>query len=135
MSTRGVIARPKGDGWEGTFHGSDAYPSGLGMRLWDTFSEAPTMQGEAFVGELLQREHTERWDDEQADPLYFEWVYVLSGRLMTILGPYRIRRYAHRLVTQVALDGPEPDWLGLEREHRAWCEALPQYNAPAILEA
>ncbi len=34
MSTRAAIARPVGDGWEGVYHHSDGYPSGLGCYIF-----------------------------------------------------------------------------------------------------
>lgn len=34
MSTRSVIARRAGDGWEGVYHHSDGYPTGLGCYLF-----------------------------------------------------------------------------------------------------
>jgi hypothetical protein len=37
MSTRGVIARPWGDGFEGRYHHWDSYPTGLGETLWGLF--------------------------------------------------------------------------------------------------
>lgn len=33
MGTRGVIAKPDGDGWRGRYHHWDSYPSGLGAAL------------------------------------------------------------------------------------------------------
>ena len=35
MSTRGVIARQKGDSFEGRYHHWDSYPTGLGKTLWE----------------------------------------------------------------------------------------------------
>ncbi|MBI2851286.1 MAG: hypothetical protein HYX80_09680 [Chloroflexi bacterium] len=35
MSTRGVIARQKGDAFEGRYHHWDSYPTGLGKALWE----------------------------------------------------------------------------------------------------
>ena len=35
MSTRGVIARQKGDSFEGRYHHWDSYPTGLGKALWE----------------------------------------------------------------------------------------------------
>jgi hypothetical protein len=34
MSTKAVIARQTGDGWEGVYQHSDGYPTGLGKELW-----------------------------------------------------------------------------------------------------
>lgn len=148
MSTRGAIARPKGDGWEGAYHSPDAYPSGLGCALWHRVQGGHDPA--ALVQRAIQAAPDYVLDDQTADPLYIEWVYIFYGRTLTILGgypasdyvtkqgawgPYRIRRYAHRVVAQVHLDGPEPDWRALEEAHRVWCEALPYYNEPAILDA
>jgi hypothetical protein len=35
VSTRGVIARQKGDVFEGRYHHWDSYPSGEGKALWE----------------------------------------------------------------------------------------------------
>lgn len=35
MGTRGVIARQKGDSFEGRYHHWDSYPTGLGSALWE----------------------------------------------------------------------------------------------------
>ena len=148
MSTRGAIARPKGDGWEGAFHSPDANPSGLGRGLWHDLRAG--LDPTTLVQQAMQAKHDDLLDDETADPLYIEWVYILYDRTMTILGayaapdyvtkqgawgPYRIRRFAHPVVAQFDLGGPEPDWRALEETHRLWCEALPYYNEPAILDA
>lgn len=37
MGTRGVIARPLGDGWEGHYHHNSSNPKGLGKTLWDAY--------------------------------------------------------------------------------------------------
>ena len=34
MSTRSLIARKTEDGFEGTYHHWDGYPTGLGYTLW-----------------------------------------------------------------------------------------------------
>lgn len=34
MSTHGIIARGTKEKWKGRFHGTDAYPDGLGQTLW-----------------------------------------------------------------------------------------------------
>ncbi len=148
MSTRGAIARPKGDGWEGAFHSPDAYPSGLGCDLWHRLQA--NADAATLVHNAIAAKPHDLLDDGTADPLYIEWVYILYDRTMTILGaypapdyqekqgaggPYRIRRFAHRVVAQFDLDGPEPPWRALEEAHRLWCEALPYYDEPAILDA
>ena len=148
MSTRGAIARPRGDGWEGAYHSPDAYPSGLGRALWHRVQAG--VDPAALVQRAMQAKPDHLLDDAGADPLYIEWVYILHDRTMTILGaypapdyvtkqgawgPYRIRRFAHRVVAQFDLDGPEPEWRALQEAHRLWCEALPYYDEPAILDA
>jgi len=35
MSTRAIIARPRGDGFVGRYHHWDGYPTGLGAALWE----------------------------------------------------------------------------------------------------
>lgn len=39
MGTRGVIAKPDGDGWKGRYHHWDSYPSGLGLALLKGYDE------------------------------------------------------------------------------------------------
>jgi len=70
--------------------------------------------------------------EETCDPLMLEWVYILSGQTMTVLGHYSIpdetvsyrSRYAHRVVAQVDLAGAEPDWQLMQDEHSAAREGM-----------
>ena len=48
MSTREVIARQKGDVFEGRYHHWDSYPSGLGKALWELANG--TFKGKLFPG-------------------------------------------------------------------------------------
>jgi hypothetical protein len=57
MSTRAVIARVKGDGWEGRYHHFDGYPTGLGARLYAVVGQL----GVKRALELLVDEHPVGW--------------------------------------------------------------------------
>lgn len=57
MSTRAVIARPRGDGFEGRYHHSDGYPSGLGSYLWRLAHE----RGVEWCHETLIDKHDGGW--------------------------------------------------------------------------
>ncbi len=150
MSTRGVIAEPKGDGWAGVYHHSDSQPTGLGAELWA--QAAGSEQAEGLVRALVAASTEDAlMDDEHASPLHIEWVYVLSGHTLTVLGHepidawdevrglgsgFRIRQYRHAVVWQGDLRGPEPDWAALEAGHRAHVASLPWANdLVAALEA
>lgn len=49
MSTRGVIARLKGDGWAGVYNHFDSYPTGLGEALWQSLHQEYGGDVEAFL--------------------------------------------------------------------------------------
>lgn len=57
MGTRGVIARAKGDGWEGRYHHWDSYPTGLGKRLQEVYQQI----GLERMKKLLIDEHPVGW--------------------------------------------------------------------------
>lgn len=57
MSTRGVIARPNGDGFVGRYHHWDSYPSGLGKTLYDWAQQLPLDR----MLRLLLDEHPAGW--------------------------------------------------------------------------
>lgn len=44
MSTRSVIARPDGDGWQGRYCHWDGYPTCRGRQLWQTFDQLGTVE-------------------------------------------------------------------------------------------
>lgn len=60
MGTRGVIARAKGDGWEGRYHHWDSYPRGLGKTLWDLYHGFFNQDKEAMTKFLID-EHPAGW--------------------------------------------------------------------------
>ena len=64
MGTRGVIARPTGDGFEGRYHHFDSYPSGLGATLWEIkqryYPEADQLED---MQAALIDEHPAGWSD------------------------------------------------------------------------
>jgi len=57
MSTRGVIARPNGDGFVGRYHHWDSYPSGLGRTLYRWAQQMPLDQ----MLKMLIDEHPAGW--------------------------------------------------------------------------
>lgn len=64
MSTRGMIARQNGEGFEGVYHHFDSYPDGLGKTLWEQIQwrlQDESIEGvEKFVKILLD-EHRAGW--------------------------------------------------------------------------
>lgn len=152
MSTRSCIAVAKGDSWEGVYVHSSGYPTALGPDLWHAlhatlFTQTP----QGFEDEYLaphpggysnfpgycychnEEESCEmriRSDDEEAQALFIEWVYVLGRRTMTVFKSVPtgreqrceneqghwwmepVYRWAH--ITQVRLDKGEPDWDHIE---------------------
>lgn len=140
MSTRGVIARPKGDEWEGRYHHFDGYPSGLGKTLWDLIQE----WGVEKAHRVLIDEHTgwstingrdwtqEPGYDRRSAPACYchgarhedgwmmtrsgnnantEWAYVIGALALVIE-----ERVSHdwRALGSYPYDGPEPDWEKLD---------------------
>lgn len=60
MSTRSVIARRMGDGWEGVYHHSDGYPTGLGCYLFRLIRHEYDGDAEAFLRWAID-EHDSGW--------------------------------------------------------------------------
>ena len=60
MATRGVIARPAGNGWEGRYHHWDSYPSGLGKTLWDAYHRFFRRDIDAMTSYLIDQ-HPAGW--------------------------------------------------------------------------
>lgn len=56
MGTRAVIARPKGDGFEGRYHHWDGYPSGLGRTLWRLQDAATLGNTQGMIAYLIDEE-------------------------------------------------------------------------------
>lgn len=183
MSTRGMIAKPLGDGVQGVYQHWDSYPSGLGKTIWqslhggvpvDRHGIDPTRNkhvGMSFkdteellefaldfehggwssfpdccyhhwrpeeapiLENLMEAPHCGGPDgckEEECNPLFIAWVYVLSGDTMTVLGHYSIpdatkpfgSRYSHRVVACVDLRGEEPDWGAMQDYHSAFREGI-----------
>jgi len=61
MSTRAIIARRKGDSWEGNYHHWDGYPSGLGKSLWDMYHTGPYAGRLDDMAHVLIDEHLGGW--------------------------------------------------------------------------
>lgn len=70
--------------------------------------------------------------DENSDsPLFIEWVYVVSSRLLTVYAHYFTGKhqpeergyaaplYGWYIVDQFPLNGPEPNWKALEEKDNA----------------
>ena len=109
MSTRGIIAQAKGDGFEGVYQHSDSYPNGLGPDLWQALQ---ARGAKAVVVEDIEA-HRGGWStypdrcychtmerngpemvmtQSQADWLFIEWGYVIdpdSNRLGVVVGLVR----------------------------------------------
>jgi len=60
MSTRAVIARIKGDGFEGRYHHYDGYPSGLGATLYELAHNRMLGELPAMLKTLLD-DHPAGW--------------------------------------------------------------------------
>jgi hypothetical protein len=60
MGTRSIIARAKGDGWEGRYHHWDGYPSGLGAGLYDHYHRSFGRNLKRML-EVLIDEHPSGW--------------------------------------------------------------------------
>lgn len=96
MSTRGVIARAKADGWEGVYQHSDSYPTYLGRHLWAGLHNGRSPAD--FVAQDIEA-HKGGWSswpdrcychdmdrdgptmaitDKDVDWLFSEWVYVID---------------------------------------------------------
>jgi len=90
MSTRGVIAIARGDGWIGVYNHSDSHATWMGPRVWEhaqtidygaieeavltgvnVITEERELDGELITSEL---------DDIQG---YIEWVWVFSPEVLT----------------------------------------------------
>lgn len=142
MSTRGVIARAKGDGWEGVYHHWDSYPTGLGRKLWTALYQEFHGSVEDFLHYVVDT-HRAGWssfpnnpyepsepdmviNDQTVEPLFHEYVYVFSPRMLTVFGStVPEQNYELDLFGSFPLDGPEPNWSYLEcGEHLERCSHL-----------
>lgn len=56
MGTRGVIAKPLADGWEGRYHHWDSYPTALGATLWAAHHGHFAQSVEAMIEYLIDNE-------------------------------------------------------------------------------
>lgn len=56
MSTRGLIAKPEGDAWVGTYHHWDSHPSGLGVTLMEAHAGHFNGDVEAMIAYLVDGE-------------------------------------------------------------------------------
>lgn len=69
MSTRAIIARITGDDFEGRYHHSDGYPSGLGRFLYRAWREQFGRDTRAML-RLLVDEHPAGWSSIQGSDLH-----------------------------------------------------------------
>jgi hypothetical protein len=168
MTDRGVIAFGRASSWKGVYNHRDSQPTSLGPRvheMWqegrltlDFFKEHPggflsfpdlcfchgdqaemcgsCAKDSPFYIKGLPRMY---FTNLSADPLMINWVYVLDGSWVHVLGNYdtgriRLKRglaemyrtlvYEFREISTVFLAGPEPDWSSIEREHRLFMEKV-----------
>lgn len=56
MGTRGIIAKPDGDGWMGRYHHWDSYPSGLGVTLLSVYDSVFDGDVDAMIEYLVDGE-------------------------------------------------------------------------------
>jgi hypothetical protein len=56
MGTRGIIAKPEGDGWAGRYHHWDSYPSGLGATLIELHADHFAGDVDAMIAYLIDGE-------------------------------------------------------------------------------
>ena len=145
MSTRGIIARPAGDSWEGIYHHWDSYPAGLGKALWDVYHGHFDHDAEAMLRVLID-EHRGGWsnivDADWAMPIGFRDIKPMSGSVRCNLEAYQKwlaqeekggpQCYCHgdRQEGPYPLIGPDDD-CGAE-----WCYILnTKSKMMAVLEA
>ena len=143
MSTRGTIARLTANGWRGVYTHLDSNPTEQGRAVWNSLQQRFGGDVEAFLHYAID-EHSRGWNDFQRDlpygdarpqawlyetdnrctascnPLRIEWVYAVDSK-DRLLAVYRSGRdpvghqgYGHLHLETYRLDGPEPDWRGLE---------------------
>jgi hypothetical protein len=137
MATHGIIARVTGDGFIGSYHHHDSYPSGLGRAAWRAIRCRFGRDAEAFLAWAID-EHPQGWKslpdealrkdgisegltDRMVDWLSVEWGYAIdpASASMAILKSDidpGTGRYRPRVMATVPLDGAEPDWRALDRE-------------------
>lgn len=60
MPTRAIIARQRGDGWEGRYHHADGYPAGLGAALYALYHGHFQRDIERMLAVLID-EHPAGW--------------------------------------------------------------------------
>ena len=137
MATHGIIARVTGDGFIGSYHHRDSYPSGLGREIWRTLQGRFGRDPEAFLRFAID-EHPQGWKslpdealrndgltegltDRMVDWPSVEWAYAIDPNAGTMavlkseIDP-ATGRYRPHVMATVALGGPEPDWAALDRE-------------------
>src|SRR5262245_9375701 len=104
MSTRAVIAEPRGDEWRGRYHHSDGYPSGLGRELWGKIAH----YGPERVRKFLIHEHT-------------GWSFILDADWLQTPGFVNYdRRYAHVDGEFKRLDFRPQCYCHGERAEKGW---------------
>jgi hypothetical protein len=145
LSTRGVIARGMNRGWAGVYNHFDSYPTGQGRAIWASLHERFGGDADAFLRYAVD-EHPAGWSSfcdgeaygveevpgpgtaseipftEESTPFGIEWIYAVEPEdraLIVYKGGTWHEGRNHRLLGSFPLDGPEPDWLGLEADGRA----------------
>jgi hypothetical protein len=129
MSTRAAIAVGTPEKWEGIYQHWDGYPAGLGKALWDMahkkgvakirsdifnhpggFSSYPD---ECYCHTRKETLADGRLSSENDDPLFIEYVYVISedNKTMFVLSSEMVGvEYKHKLMATIDLAGEEPNW-------------------------
>lgn len=156
MSTRGCIARPLGDsGFTGRYNHFDSYPSGLGRDIWHVLHGR--FAGDATVfAKFAIDEHPGGWssfpdkcychwqgreegeqtityiagrpEKSRIDPLFIEWVYIITPTGMDVLNHVHVENapwsdcnfsggwrgaYDYARVVFVPWRADEPDWQAM----------------------
>jgi hypothetical protein len=161
MSTRAAVGVGNHKSWQGIYNHFDGYPSGLGADAWrvmqnylsddqvdaNRFKEDyidshkagwSQFAEECYCHDRGETETDMRIDQDSADPLFLEWVYLLDPENETLLilssevggsdPPPNAKDYGHcwarhNLVGVYPLRGNEPDWEFITNELREAADA------------
>ena len=139
MSTNSVIAEGQGSTLRGRYCHSDGYPTHQGRALWHIVQRdgleqtRQVMLYEHYGWSFLDpTRETQDWshlkrdiheyvagiglaykddpDDVWADPLNYEWAYILDRSGLIVLF------HGRPMTNVIPWDGPEPDWEAIEKK-------------------
>lgn len=143
MSTRSAIGRIDGDSFEGRYHHTDGYPTGVGAFFVERATAADDL--DAFLAYIVD-EHRAGWsslfnnrcychwagreEPNESEPLrdcdlFIEWAYAIDSERRTVSVWVSVRdgdSYRGQLIA-AALPIDEPiDWEEIERDGRETSE-------------